>query len=52
MIETALDNKDIYTIHHYHEIITAGECETLSLTASTEDAKELAKELNQEVYWT
>mgnify|MGYP000846348995 FL=1 len=47
MIETALDNKDIYTIHHYHaKIITElGECETLSLTAvSTEDAKELAKE--------
>lgn len=48
MIETALDNKDIYTIHHYHaKIITElGECETLSLTAvNTEDAKELAKEL-------
>ena len=48
MIEIALDNKDIYTIHHYHAKINTelGECETLSLTAvSTEDAKELAKEL-------
>lgn len=48
MIETALDNKGIYTIHQYHaKVITElGECETLNLTAvSTEDAKELAKVL-------
>lgn len=48
MIETALVNKGIYTIHQYHaKVITElGECETLNLTAvSTEDAKELAKEL-------
>lgn len=48
MIEKALDNKGFYTIHQYHaKVITElGECETLNLTAvSTEDAKELAKEL-------
>lgn len=48
MIETALVNKGIYTIHQYHaKVITElGECETLNLTAvSTEDAKELAMEL-------
>lgn len=48
MIETALDNNDIYTIHHYHvKVITElGERETLNLTAvSINDAKELAMEL-------
>jgi len=48
MVETALDNKSLYTIHQYHvKVITElGECETLNLTAvSSEDAKELAKEL-------
>lgn len=48
MIEAALDNKGIYTIHHYRaKVITElGERETLNLTAiSIDDAKELAIEL-------
>lgn len=48
MIETALDNKDLYTIHNYsaNVVTELGEQETLSLTAiSIDDAKELAMRL-------
>lgn len=48
MIETALDNKDSYTIHNYsaNVVTELGEQETLSLTAiSIDDAKELAMRL-------
>ena len=51
MIEAALDNKDIYTIYHYHAKVTTelGERETLNLTAiSIDDAKELAMTLVSE----
>ena len=51
MIETALDNKDIYTIYHYHAKVTTelGERETLNLTAiSIDDAKELSMKLVSE----
>lgn len=48
MIETALDNKDLYTIHNYsaNVVTELGEQETLSLTAiSQDDAEILAREL-------
>ncbi len=48
IIETALDNKDLYTIHNYSaNIVTElGEQETLSLTAtSQDDAEILVREL-------
>lgn len=48
MIETALDNKDLYTTHNYsaNVVTELGEQETLSLTAiSQDDAEILAREL-------
>lgn len=48
MIETALDNKDLYTIHNYsaNVVTELGEQETLSLTAiSQDDAEIFAREL-------
>lgn len=48
MVETALDNKDLYTTHNYYaNVVTElGEQETLSLTAiSIDNAKELVREL-------
>lgn len=43
-----MENKDIYTIHHYHAVVITelGERETLNLTAvSFDDAKELVMDL-------
>lgn len=55
MIETALDNKGIYTIYHCRaKVITElGEHETLDLTAiSIDNAKELAIIGIKELTWT
>lgn len=48
MIETVLDNKDLYTIHNYsaNVVTELGEQETLNLTAiSQDDAEILVREL-------